>query len=316
MKKRVAVIDLGTNTCNLLIADCEKGKLFPVHKDRQPVKLGCEDGLKTGVVCPEAIQRTLEGLHRYKKAVIDFSVPRNNIVLLATAAVRGATNKESFTHRIKEETGFDVTVIDGETEATLIYYGAKHDGTLGDTTSLIMDIGGGSTEFIIGTDEKILWRHSFKLGVSALLQEIKPDDPMKCNDIKKTVSYLTRRLEPLTDAVAKYKPHTLIGTSGAFKTLTNLILMHLHQIDKPKKSQYYEVSNSDFRIIYRELMISNLDQRLKMKGMEPYRAEFMPMSVLFIKFVMKKYKLQTLIRSSSGIKEGAALKFFCDEASE
>ncbi len=316
MKKRVAVIDLGTNTCNLLIADCEEGKINLVHTDRQPVKLGCEEGLKTGMVCPEAIQRTLEGLHRYKKAVIDFFVPRNNIILVATAAVRGATNKESFIHKIKEETGFDVAVIDGETEATLIYYGAKYDGTLGDTPSLIMDIGGGSTEFIIGTNKEILWRHSFKLGVSALLQEIKPADPMRCNDIKRTVSYLTRRLEPLTGAVAKYKPHTLIGTSGAFKTLTNIILMHLHQIDKPKKSQYYEVSNSDFRIIYRELMISNLEQRLKMKGMEPYRAEFMPMSVLFIKFVMKKYKLQTLIRSSSGIKEGAALKYFCDEEGE
>jgi exopolyphosphatase/guanosine-5'-triphosphate,3'-diphosphate pyrophosphatase len=312
--KRIAVVDLGTNTCNLLIADCTMEEIVPVFTDRQPVKLGCEEGLKSGMICPEAISRTLEGLSRYKKAIVEYSVPQTNVLLIATAAVRGAKNKESFIQKIKVETGFDTRVIDGETEASLIYYGAKNDGVLGEVPSLIMDIGGGSTEFIIGTNEKILWQHSFVLGVSALLQELKPHDPMICADLRKTMSYLSRRLELLTSAVRKYKPKTLIGTSGAFKTLTNAILMHLHSIEKPPKSQYYKVSNEDFRVIYRELMISNLEQRLKMKGIEPYRAEFMPMSVLFIKFVMKKYNLKTLIRASSGIKEGAIIKYFCNES--
>jgi exopolyphosphatase/guanosine-5'-triphosphate,3'-diphosphate pyrophosphatase len=313
MPEKVAIIDLGTNTCNLLICEVENSKIYEIYKDRTPVKLGCDQGIKNKLICPEAIIRTVNAIKKYKSAIINYRIPFNNVKIIATAAVRNAANKDVISEKIKSETGFSIDIIDGNTEAELIYYGAKATGILDSTKVLIMDIGGGSTEFIICNNDAIFWKKSFKLGVAALLQEINPSDPMTCNDIKKTIFYLKQQLEPLYKAVRTFHPEHLIGTSGAFKTLTNLILYHLHQIKKPAKSLFYQVDKSDFETIHKQLMHLPLQKRLKMKGMEPYRAEYMPISTLFIKFVMKNYHLHNLIRTSYGIKEGAAIKYFGDE---
>ncbi len=313
MSKKVAIIDLGTNTCNLLICEVEKQKITEIYKDRRPVKLGCEEGIKNRVICPEAMLRTVSAIKSYKQEIISRKVPHGNVKIIATAAVRNAQNREVLIEKIKLETGLNITVIEGETEAELIYYGAKATGVLNDEPVLIMDIGGGSTEFIICNNDGIFWKQSYKLGVAALLQEINPSDPMKCSDIKRTVSLLKHRLDSLYRAVRTYHPEHLIGTSGAFKTLTNIILYHLHQIKKPEQSLFYQVSKADYETIHKQLMHLPLEKRLKMKGMEPYRAEYMPMSTLFIKFVMKNYHLHNLIRTAYGIKEGAAIKYFADE---
>ncbi len=313
MPKKVAIIDLGTNTCNLLIGEVEQEKITEIYKDRSPVKLGCNEGIKNKIICPEAIIRTVTAIKKYKEAILTRKVPHENIKIIATAAVRNAQNREVLTEKIKLETGLTVTIIDGETEAELIYYGAKATGVLNDEPVLIMDIGGGSTEFIICNRKQIFWKKSYPLGVAALLQEIGPSDPMKCNDLKKTIGFLHNRLESLYRAVKTYHPEHLIGTSGAFKTLTNLILYHLHQMPHPSQSLFYRVSKSDFNTIYRQLMLLPLKKRLQMQGMEPYRAEYMPMSILFINFVMKNYHLHNLIRTAYGIKEGATIKYFAHE---
>jgi len=313
MSKKVAIIDLGTNTCNLLICEIEKNKIKRLYNDRSSVKLGCDNGLKTKIICPEAIKRTISAIKKYKEEIIKHKITFDNTKIIATAAVRNAHNSTEIIEKIKNETGLKVTIIDGNTEAEFIYYGVKTTNVLSDEKVLIMDIGGGSTEFVICNKEKIFWKKSFNLGVAALLQEIKPDDPMNCGDIKRTIKFFKTKLTPLDTAVKKYQPINLIGSSGAFKTLNNLILFHIYEIKNPNKSLYYQVSKKDFETIHNKLILSPLKKRLKMKGMEPYRAEFMPISTLFIKFVMKNYHLHNLIRSAYGIKEGAAIKYFSNE---
>ncbi len=312
---RFAIIDLGTNTCNLLIGNIDdRCNINFIYRDRAPVMLGCEEGLVKGVICGEAIYRVVVAIKKYMQIIHKYNVENNNILIFATEGVRNANNSADLLSRIRLETGLKVRIISGDDEAEWIYYGVKNSGLLKDRVTLIMDIGGGSTEFIIADKDKFYWKHSFKLGASRLLQIIKPQEPFSYRDLIYFIRILKQELVLLTKQIKKYKPRVLIGTSGSFHTLSNAILKQIHNMKEVPKSNFYSVDKEDFSKIYCKIVRATLEELLNMPGIEPYRAKYMPISVIFIKFVMKYYNIKALTYSGFGIKEGAAYKLMCNEA--
>ncbi|MEJ7693885.1 hypothetical protein [Daejeonella sp.] len=158
---RVAILDLGTNTFHLLIADISSGGPEVVYQDTIAVKLG-EGGISRCDISKEAFERGLKAIRAFKEAIDHHQVTR--VKSAATSAIRSASNGADFIEKIKSETGLNLEIIDGEREAELIYIGVRAAVNL-EQMSLIVDIGGGSVEFILCDKNRIVWKRSFEVGV-------------------------------------------------------------------------------------------------------------------------------------------------------
>ncbi|MCE9538076.1 MAG: phosphatase, partial [Bacteroidetes bacterium] len=165
---RIAVIDLGTNTFNLLIVEVSSDKTYElVFQTKISVKLG-EGGINKGFIAPLPFNRGIDALKVHKQTIEKYNVGK--VYAIATSAIRGASNGAEFVAKANEECNIDVQVISGDKEAETIYYGVRDAVKMSDEVSLIIDIGGGSTEFIIANKHQIFWKQSFLLGVARLLE--------------------------------------------------------------------------------------------------------------------------------------------------
>src|ERR1700741_3642240 len=156
---RLAVIDCGTNTFNLLIVEFDNQKKYSkIFNTRIAVKLG-QGSINKGFIGEEPFKRGIEAIVTLNNEITKYKVSK--ILAFATSAIRDASNGKEFVDEIKRQTQIDVEIIDGDREAELIYLGKKEAATLSDSVSLIMDIGGGSNEFILANNKGMLWKQSF-----------------------------------------------------------------------------------------------------------------------------------------------------------
>jgi exopolyphosphatase/guanosine-5'-triphosphate,3'-diphosphate pyrophosphatase len=295
---RAAILDLGTNTFNLLIADVSDGAFNIVHADRQVVKLG-EKSINENKIAEAAFQRGLaafqlhaEAIHHHQPGVVK---------VLATSAIREAENGHDFMEAVKSRTGLDIEIISGEKEAELIYYGNREAVEMNDEVHLIMDIGGGSTEFIIANSNTIFWKQSFKLGVARLLEKFKPSNPAADGEIKQIKDYLEKELQPLFLQVKKYSPRCLVGSAGAFETVVDMI----GKENSTSGKSYFDVDLADYYQISRKTILSTAQEREQMPGLIPMRRDMIVLSYLLIDFVLEQTLLARIKVSTYSLKEGA-----------
>ena len=298
----VAIIDLGTNTFNLLIAELLPARQFKVvYTTKVSVKLG-KGGINNNQILPDAIERAMNALRGYKKIIDEHKVDK--VYAFGTSAIRGAANGSDFVRQVKAE-GIDVEVISGDKEAELIYKGVQLALDIGHKPALVMDIGGGSTEFVIATGRDILWKHSFLLGVSRLLEKFNPSDPITEKEISRVEDYLKEELKPLLDAVNKYPVSEVIGSSGSFDSFAEIIATRFHSPDVLKNKTEYRFNLNEVDIVFKLLIESNKEQRLNMKGLIQMRADMIVMAVILTRFIVRELSLNHMRLSTYSLKEGA-----------
>ncbi len=301
---RIAVIDLGTNTFNLLIVDMGEDQGYKIlYNNKLPVKLG-KSGIDKKEIRPDAITRGLNALERHLQTISEYKVEKT--YAFATSAIRSARNGDQFVKLAKQRCGIDVEIINGEREAELIYYGVKQAVRLSEEKVLILDIGGGSNEFIIADKDHIFWKKSYPLGVARLLSKFKPSDPISIEEIEFISNYLEERLSDLFEEFKKHKITTLIGASGSFETIAAMI-----RADDPNFESGTSLSPesnvidlTDFENLYQKLINSTLKERKQMKGLESMRLEMIVVATLVVKFILQKLKLREMIQSNFALKEG------------
>lgn len=314
---RIAILDLGTNTFNIFIADLfpfqqtselpgDRGKNWwidfkKLYKSKIAVKLG-EGGIDTNVIAEAPFNRGISALKMHKKRIEEFSVEK--VIAVATSAIRSASNGIDFIRSAKEATGIEVQVISGDREAELIYYGVRSAVSMSSTPSLVIDIGGGSTEFIIGTNKEILWKQSFLLGAARLLEQFKPSDPITREEIHQLEQHLEQNLQPLYNAIQKYPVAELIGSSGSFDSLAEMIGYRFYNTDVLKGKTEYDFNLDDCEKIYEMLRKSTTEERLSMKGLARMRVDMIVVSVVFICFIMQRLNLKKMRLSTYSLKEG------------
>jgi exopolyphosphatase/guanosine-5'-triphosphate,3'-diphosphate pyrophosphatase len=307
---KIAVIDLGTNTFKLLVAEINRrGQLIPLFKDKIPVKLG-EGGINNNEISHTPFLRGLNAMKFHKQNIDKFNVDK--IYAFATSAIRSAKNGKDLVKKIEAETGIDVKIISGKKEAELIYYGVRQAHPMGKKRHLIMDIGGGSTEFVIANDKKIFWKHSFDLGAARLLERINPSEPITADEIKALNHYLKKELKLLFDALDDYHVDTLVGSSGSFDSLAEMIYHRFHTPENPLVKTDYMFNLDYFEQMYHQIVTSNYDERLKIKGLAPMRVEMIVVAVIFIKFIITRLKMEEMVLSSYSLKEGILFKIMQD----
>jgi len=169
---RIAIIDMGTNTFNLLIAEANGESHFKtIHNSKCGVKLG-EEGIDKKFIAPAAWERGLKAIETHVQTAKDFKADK--IFAFATSATRDAKNGAEFVDEIFQKYQVKVNVIEGEREALLIYLGVRQAVDLGDEVNLVLDIGGGSNELILCNAKEVFWKHSFNLGIQRLLTIFNP----------------------------------------------------------------------------------------------------------------------------------------------
>lgn len=308
---RLAIIDIGTNTFKMMIVDViSPNETKLIYKEKIPVKLG-EGGINNDIISHSPFMRGLKALKSLKEKLDRHEVKK--VMAFATSAIRSASNGRDFVQKAKAETGIDIEVISGNREAELIYYGVQKALDIGDERSLIMDIGGGSTEFIIADREKIYWKHSFDLGAARLLEEINPSDPITKAEVKRLKSYLDQELDLLWSAVELFPVKTMIGSSGSFDSLAEMIYYKFNTEENPMIKTEYHFDLNHFEIIYRMILESTIEKRFKMKGLAAMRVEMIVVAVIMIRFVFKKLNLKNMRLSTYSLKEGVMYEFLRKE---
>lgn len=303
--KRLAVIDCGTNTFNLLIVETLDNQYKKVYKTRIPVKLG-EGTINLGYINTEAFERGILALNNFKSICVNYNV--NEIYAFATSAIRDALNGVEFVTAVKTKFNIIIKIIDGNTEAELIYFGNKQAVPLNDKISLIMDIGGGSNEFILCNKDKIFWKQSFKLGAARLIEKFKPEDKIKPETIEALNNYLNTELIDLHNACENYIPIELIGSSGAFDSIIEMIHGELDGELLDEQKHCYDIDLQKFNIISDKIINSTNEQRKKIKGLIEMRIDMIVISCILIKNIINKLNLQNMRVSTYSLKEGALYK--------
>ncbi len=299
---RIAIIDLGTNTFNLLIVEVGLDKTYQfVFQTKISVKLG-EGGINKGFIAPVPFYRGIEALKIHKQTAEKYNVEK--IVAIATSAIRGASNSAEFVAIAKDECNIDIQVISGNREAEMIYYGVRDAVKMAESPSLIIDIGGGSTEFIIANKNQIFWKQSFLLGVARLLELFNPSDPITVEEKKAIVDYLDQELQPLFNAIKKYPVTELIGSSGSFDSLAEMVAHRFYSPHIFDGKTEYDFNLEDCAAVHETIVKSTNAQRLQMKGLVAMRVDMIVISSILVHFILKSFSISHMRLSTYSLKEG------------
>ena len=301
MSQRIGVIDMGTNTFHLLITDIINDKPLILVNEKSAVGLG-KGGINEGIITEEAIERALTTLRGFRVVLDSYKV--EHVIATGTSAIRTATNKQQLIDRIKKEVNIDVEVIDGTREAELIFRAVQQAIPMEDKTSLAMDIGGGSVEFIIGNGKEIIWKQSFEIGGQRLIERFHMHDPIREEDRLTMHEYFNSVLIPLDEAIKKWKPIQLIGCAGTFDTLAEINIQHHREKILLENQTSYLLSLADFKRLRNQMVKSTRAERLAFAGMIELRADMVVVAICLIEHVLQLVKTNTVLVSTYSLKEG------------
>jgi len=294
-------MDLGTNTFHLLIARGTAASYEEIVHKSLPAKLG-EGGINKGLIIPAAFERGLDAMQQYEQDIVNSSV--DSVRAVATSALRNAANGQEFIEKVKELTGISIELINGEQEAGYIYKGVKLTGGLSAQTSLIMDIGGGSVEFILCNADEIFWKQSFEIGAARLMDKFHQADPIPASSVNDLHSYLDEKLTPLFEACKQNSVDTIIGSSGSFETFAEII-----ELDKRKPFDLKNIKNYAFKTeelvaVTDKLIASSHQQRKTMEGIVSIRVDMIVVASLLTRFVMERLNTINVQLCTNSLKEG------------
>lgn len=306
MVKRVAIIDLGTNTFHLLIAEVSSSNQFWIlAREVRPVKIGA-GGINQGHLTDEAYQRGLEALRIFYTTILDYQAQVKKII--GTSALRNADNAPNFLHDAEVLLNCPVSLIDGNDEANYIFYGVKKAISLNEEPHLVMDIGGGSVEFILGNKYGIVWKQSFEIGAARLIEQFPHNYPMSDSEKQNLLQYLNEKLHPLFNELTAYNLNGLAGASGFFETFANLNRYKAPDQLTPEMPLCYTIDAQAFTALKNQVLNSTKYELYSMPGMEAFRVEMMPVSTLLLDLVLEKTGIKTLYYSDYAVKEGVLAK--------
>lgn len=308
MENKVAIIDLGTNTFHLLMAEVKDGSFEIFHKEKVPVKIG-EGGINESYITQEAHQRAINTILKFKTKIENSGITK--IKITATSAIRNAKNRDNLIKDINELIGEKINVLSGDEEADFIYYGVKEALDLGKIPALIMDIGGGSVEFIICEENDVFWKKSFEIGAQRVMDKFHKNDPITAEEIEAINAFFQATLGELISSLDKYNPQVLIGSSGTFETLSE-IFINKNSIEKPIGTEL-PFDLRGFADIYNEIISRNRVERLSMKGMLEMRVDMIVIACILIHFVLSNHKFKTIRVSSYALKEGVLAELLQSE---
>lgn len=303
--KRIAAIDLGTNSFHAVIVDIFSDGSFRKVDDLKEMVQLAKGGLGKRLA-DAAFKRGIEALRKIK--VLCDSYGSEKILAYATSAIREAENGGEFIQRSIDELGIKINAIPGSMEAELIGYAVQHGVKLDEEPVLMVDIGGGSVEFILANHKEFFFLASRKIGVSRMMDILRPSDPISKEDIGKLEAHYTQELKEIEEALKKYPTKTIIGSSG---TMQNIALMIANRkgLSTTVTLNELEFSAKDFEEFYTHFIKLDHKNRLKVSGFDTKRVDFINTGVVLVHLLINKFGFDKVKISIQALREGIIIRY-------
>ncbi len=302
---RVGAVDCGTNSIRLLVADVDGRAKVDVHREMRVVRLG--QGVdRTGELAPEAIERTRLALLDYAATCRELGVERTRMV--ATSASRDARNRRDFRDMVVEVLGAEPEVISGDEEAALSFDGAIRGLDRADGPFLVMDIGGGSTELVLGT-EHVEAARSVDVGCVRLTERHLVDDPPTADQIAAAEGDVDAAIALVREVVPVEQARTAVGLAGSVTTVAALAL-DLEQYDS-ERIHLSRLQAADVRAVTGRLLAMTRAERAALPVMHPGRVDVIGAGALVLATLVDRLGLSEVLVSESDILDGIA--WSCNE---
>ena len=305
--QRAAVIDCGTNMFTVLIAEGSGDTWERKHVLRQPVFIG-QGGFQNRSIRSDRFARGLDALRTFHQALGNYNV--KNVRVVGTSALRDASNGTAFAEAVRSQFGWDLDIIGGEEEADWIFRGVAQTLTHALERVLIMDIGGGSVEFVVaGRTDTGAWQSkaalSLDAGVARLEEFGKPTDPLGEAGEERYRAFLDNVMEPLEAVLAEHQPTALVGSSGSFDTFAEAVNGSHANVPYLQRRDLEPIDRQALQRLHRRLLTEPHERRLKIPGMAPARAKMIPLSSMLLMHVLGKMEPSaTVYRSPFAMREG------------
>lgn len=304
----LAAIDIGTNSFHLVIAKLDDKKRFTVvTRSKEVVRLGSSSN-DMKYIAPDAIERGVETLRRFKLICDSFGA---DIIAIATSATREAVNKQEFLTRVKEETGIEINIVSGYEEARLIYLGVLQSLHIFNKKILLIDIGGGSTEFLIGKNGEVKFAVSLKIGSVRLTHKFDLDQKTDKSNIKDAKLFVKGAINQTMQMLKSEGFDMVIGSSGTINNIGSIIRaegsndssfeMNLNGFIIKKKSLQNAVNR-----IYKA---DTNEERLKIPGLDPKRADIISAGAIILEQIFEELGIEKMTMSTYALREGIIMNY-------
>ncbi len=302
MNKCIAAVDMGTNSFHLIIVQVkEDGSFKIVDREREVIRLGSHKGKEFTWISEGEMEKAIDVLKDFAKIAQFYKA---DVRAIATSAIREAKNKSEFIERVFNETEIRVEAVDGKTEAELIYLGVQNALDVYHKRILCVDIGGGSTEFLIGEKGISDFAESIKIGAVRLSKMFFPDFHLTKSGIEMCRQYIQDKLKLVENLNAGQHFEKAIGSSGTIVAAASIISF--------RKSGKFKKSMNDFTFSDQEIFDLTTDvlkcespvDRLFIEGMEIKRADIIPAGLLILSEVFRKFRLKEMTVSENALREG------------
>lgn len=295
---KIGTIDIGTNSMRLLIGDYVDDKIENRKKYVNTTRIG--QGVdKDGYIREDALKRNLDALEEFAKVCEEEDCKA--IYCMGTSALRDSKNGKEFVERAKSITGIDVDIISGNEESNLGFIGVL-EGLEGNEPILVIDIGGGSTEFIIGDREGIKFAKSENVGALRMTEKFLKQDPICEEEFNQMSEFIYSEVKTTLDYINEKGIKKLIGIGG---TITSLSAMNQElEVYSMEKIHNSEITSENIKQILQNLKKMTLNDKKMLKGLQSKRADIITAGVEILNIIMEKLEIEKIIVSEYDNLEG------------
>jgi len=305
MSRKLASLDLGTHTARLLIADWDETshRILPVARFRTYVHLGSafQNTGNRGFLSPAALPGVVSALHEFKRHIQDYGV--KTTIAVATGVIRQARNRDDFVRLLGEKTGIDIRVISGEEEARLTATAVYHVMNMGSEPQVVVDLGGGSTEFVVAQNDQ-WWVRSLAIGASILTERYLRTDHPEQTAVSSLREFVRQSLTNGLDRMPFQQVFSMVGTGGTIVTLGALLHgIPMKRLD-PDHVNGLEITWGSIQELFAEMITLKREERVRRYGLDGDRADVFPAGVLLTTEIMNFFSMDQLIVCFSDLLEG------------
>jgi exopolyphosphatase/guanosine-5'-triphosphate,3'-diphosphate pyrophosphatase len=301
-----AAIDIGSNSVRLKIARLQAGRLKKIHEDREVTRLG-EGVFSGGQLSPESMSQTVRVLRRFNRAIQECGA--DSIKVVATAALRDARNSRTFLEWVRSTTGWTIEIISGLEEARLIHLGIVSLGRMDASSVLLVDLGGGSCELTLSRDGHLRDTVSLPLGAVRLTGEFLKHDPPRKSELKRLHEFVSREIWRIQDRIRAARVSSVIATSGTAAALVGMA----RYLSRPRKRGPEKYATREMmRRIVKQITQLPLEQRQKVPGIGPRRAEIICAGAVAYSELLERCHLPGFRYSELGLRDGILAQMAAD----
>ncbi len=315
MNNILAAIDIGTNSFHLVIAKIDSKKRFTVlTRLKEVVRLG-SSSKDMKHISPEAIERGVETLKRIKLICDSYNA---DIIAVATSATREALNKQEFLSRVLTETGIEINIVSGYEEARLIYLGVLQSLDIYNKKILLVDIGGGSTELLVGERGEVKFASSLKVGAVRLTHKFSLNEKVEKSDLKNARQFVNGAINQTIRTIKNEDYELTVGSSGTINNIGAIISAG----DNPEAD--YDINLNGFVIKKKAFQnaldkiydAETLDERLKIPGLDPKRADIITAGAVILEQIFDDLGIEKMTLSSYALREGIIMNYIQQRSGE